>query len=543
MKVDILDLQRELEYKKFPEITSANIFSYKSVEPDPEGLASYELFGRPGTEERKTTFGWINLYEKFIHPHCYYVLRRLQRNITECIFGESDFYVWKGDLIKVKKGENAPVNVKVGSGLRFLYNQWDNIDWKPKKDQAFQTATMRKFISAIKKDELFIDKMIVIPPFFRDVDMHSNRPHVLNVLYKRLITNAASIKNVNVLYDVFNSTPAHKKIQETINEIYDNFLNIIGGTKGYIHKHMMGKTTDYSARCVISNPNFNNQTIETQEVTFDKSAVPLATVIKIAAPFIVYGVRKIVERYLKGSKYIYGIDPKGLIRRYELASNYKDVISTDHIENLIDLYYSSQEHRLDKFTFPTKEGFDAPMYLHINSKTKVGNMISDYGGRIEDFFYDGEPIEINLTALFYMAAYETVNDKVVYVTRYPVEDQHNIYPSLMNIIPCNRVAKISIGDITYPRFPITNVDDLKDLNHLFTDTLRLFPSHLPALGGDFDGDMVSLQMVFTEEANKSAKEYIYSKMNILNVSSGTMRTFLDVSSMCVFGLTYRHEQP
>jgi hypothetical protein len=542
MRVDILNLNQELENKKYPEVTSSNIISYKSSEPDPQGLASYELFGRPGTQERKTTFGWINLYEKFLHPHCFYVLRRLQKNITECIFGEAEFYVWKGKLIKLKKGEEKPVNAKSGTGLKFLYNIWDELNWKPEKGQAQLTFIHRQFLHLLKKEEIFIDKMIVIPPFFRDIDMHNNRPHVLNVLYKRLITNASSLKQASVLFEVFGTTTAHKRIQETLNEIYENFLNIIGGTKGYIHKHLMGKSTDYSARCVISNARYDTEESGTNEVSFDRSAVPLATAIKAGAPFIVYGVRKIVERILSGSKFVWTKTEKGVVERTELADNYLDVISSDHINNLIDLYYSSYEHRLDLFLLPAKNGQKVPLYFSLDQNSQEGTLITSTTENVENIMLDKIIKPMNLTELFYLASYDTIRDKIVYVTRFPVEDQHNIYPSLMNVIPCNRVKKVVINGVVYPRFPITFDSDMNDLNHLFTDTLRLFPSNLPALGGDFDGDMVSIQMIFTNEANEAAKKYIYSKMNILNVANGTMRSFLDVSSWCIYGLTYKNEK-
>ena len=101
MNLDILNCDKWVIDNNIPEIKTSNIYSTKSLEPDPDGLGSYEIFGRPGTEERKRTFAYIDLVNKFVHPHCYYELTRLQRNIKDLIAGNSDFYV--DDFGKLKE--------------------------------------------------------------------------------------------------------------------------------------------------------------------------------------------------------------------------------------------------------------------------------------------------------------------------------------------------------------------------------------------------------------------------------------------------------
>jgi hypothetical protein len=541
MKVDLLNLNNELEIKKYPEVTSANILTSNSTEPDPEGLASYDLFGRPGTEDRKRIFGYINLNGKFLHPHIHYVIKRLNRNIDELIYGEADFYVRNGQLVKLKKGEEKPSGEKTGTGLEFLYNRWDELNFKPKKEDPQLTGTLKKLLHSVKKDDAFIDKMIVIPPFYRDVDMTNNRPHKLNILYKRLLTNAASLKSANALFTIFGTTSSHKKIQDTIDEIYNFFLDIVGGTKGFIHKYVMGKTTDYSARCVISMPKYDNERSTDSEVSFDRSAVPLATLIKSAAPFIIYGVRQIIRNTLSGSNFIWYKNEKGIIQNLELVDSWEEVLSQDYLTKLINLYYESFEHRLDTFMLKTKEKIKVPICLVIeNDEVRI---LESNDQRTKELMLNNKIKPMNLTELFYMAAYDTCRDKACYVTRYPIEDYNNIAPTMMNIIPCNRTKKMSVNGTDYPHFPIILDGDKHDLTHVFTDTLRFPPILAPALGADFDGDMCSFQVCFTNEANIAAKQYLKSKLNVLNISGSTMRSFLDVSIGAAYCLTYRHPKP
>ena len=44
-------------------------------------------------------------------------------------------------------------------------------------------------------------------------------------------------------------------------------------------------------------------------------------------------------------------------------------------------------------------------------------------------------------------------DKAIMITRYPIEDYQNIYPSLMNIIPYSKTKVATVNGVTYPRFP------------------------------------------------------------------------------------------
>jgi hypothetical protein len=117
--------------------------------------------------------------------------------------------------------------------------------------------------------------------------------------------------------------------------------------------------------------------------------------------------------------------------------------------------------------------------------------------------------------IFYIVALNTIKDKSILTTRYPVEDYHNIYPSLMNIIPFTKTGKAEIEGQIYPRFPIITQEDLssKNIGSKFIDTFKVFPSYLSYLQGDYDGDTVSIQGVFTKDSG--SKEFIGSSGNIV----------------------------
>lgn len=537
MNIDILNMNEFIAKNELKEITTSNIFVSSSSEPDPEGLASYQIFGNPGTPERANTFAYVELGDIFVHPHCFFILVSLKQVLKDLILGEGKFYIKDGVVRKLVNEESAPTGVEVGTGVKFLYDNFSKINFDKEIDDIKESSAKdkRDFIKALSRNEIFITKFVVIPPFYRDVDLNKRKKNDLNILYARLINLASSIKGVSAMFSLYETTDAHRKITETINELYLYFVKIVGGTKGFIHLHVMGKTTDYSARLVITTPKINSNRPEDMEVSFDKSAIPLHAVIKCFAPFIVYGVKKFFNTILSGSKYVYMMNGKN-VNKIELANYYMEDFSSENIHKLIRLYFESKEHRLDTVTILGADGARYPI-LYVTEDGDIKSGFSE--NEIVTASSDAKYHPLTLLELFYIVAFDTVSDKCAYITRYPIEDYHNIYPTKINIIPCNKTKSVVFNSVTYPKFPSITNTSIDEVDTLFTDSLRLFPAYLKALGADFDGDMCSVQGVFTKDANQKAKEYIYSPTNIINIAGNTVRTTGDVTAHTVFALTRR----
>ena len=533
MQIDLFDINKYIERYGCKEVTSSNIFSAKLTEPDPEGLGSYEIFGHPGSQARRETFGYISLHAKFVHPHVYNVLCSLSRAIQDLIFGEAKFYLEDGKLKRYNEGEKLPAKIPVGTGVDFLYLIYDKLDWESASSTSNARNMRVQLLKSLKKEEVFVDKVLVIPPFYRDVDMVKGSKNEINIMYSRILNMASMIRSSSGLFELQGITESHKGIQRSLNEIYDYFIGFVAGVHGFMHEHVMGKTTDYSARCVISTASLNEERAEDMEVTFHKSALPLAIAIKCFAPYIAHGVKNIVEQAMSGSKFINVIE-NGKTTRKALADHWEEAISSNYIYKLIEIYYNSREHRLDPYTVECADGTKVPLYY----------LSSDY-----DLLGAGKEIDpsvllssikfepLNLTQLFYMAAMQTIQEKVVLITRYPIEDYHNIYPSRFNIMPCTKTVTKTIDGVLYPRWPDLSGATINNADKFFVDTLRIFPTYLKALGGDFDGDMVSVQGLFAEESVNEGIAYTHSVTNVVSIEGGTMRTILDLSQHTLFGLT------
>jgi hypothetical protein len=534
MNIDIPNLPMEIKTEELKEVTSSNIFAIHSTEPDPEGLGSYDIFGHPGTRERESTFAYINLQDYFVHPHVFNVLISLKKITRDVIYGDGRFYIKQGSIFKLGEDELPPPGCPSGSGVKWLMSIWDKISFRKEKMSPIVKDRVI-MIEKLKKEEIFINRWLVIPPYYRDVDVVKGSKNEINIAYQRLISLASLIKNSGTLLAFQTTTDAHRKIQDTLIEMYKYFLTFVAGTKGFVHLHVMGKATDYSARSVISTPKISADRPQDMEVSYDRSAIPLHMVLKCFAPFIVFGLRQYIFNKTHGAKFLYTND-RDKVERVELADNYTEELLSDNIHKMINLYYDSKESRLAMFSLLCADGSRVPLLY----TSTPGSLIDATDEKIASELLNKTVRPLSMVELFYLVAMNTVKDREVYITRYPIEDYHNIFPSFMNIIPYARTKKVMIEGVEYPRFPDIQEKDLKSLDTMFIDTLRMFPTYLGALGADFDGDMCSIQGVFS--LSNSAKEYIYSKTNYINIAGDTMRTTGNVTAHTIYALTYKENK-
>ena len=132
IELDIMTIDEEIKLHKYTEVTSPIMFSANSTMPDPNGLGSYEIFGNPGSPERETTYGWINLQSIFIHPDIYRRLSIAYGNFVKISAGFNTGYIDnEGNLEILNDGDQVPnPKFKTGIGNKFLYDNWDSIKLK-----------------------------------------------------------------------------------------------------------------------------------------------------------------------------------------------------------------------------------------------------------------------------------------------------------------------------------------------------------------------------------------------------------------------------
>ena len=409
-QIEQLDQKRLIKVNSLEEVTNAVMFNAGNG-PTSNGLLSNEIFGLT-KEERSGIFAYIDLKEDFINPYFYKIWLKVDSKLRSVVYETNTFRIdSNGYLVEDPNGE---------TGIKFLKKNIDKIKFKNTKRDVLLKVLMKN------KDKLFTNKFIIIPPFYRDVNTNGGKIGVgeINKLYIMLMNNTKALGDSKD-YGLSMAGGIRGKIQDNMLEIYNWFTtgkstpdgestgSGIFKKTGIMKRSVMSKTTDNSARLVISAPKINVDSTEELMVDMDYSAVPLSAVCVLVYPFMIYQLRQFFNNEFGGKTNYSYIDNNGNISQVELK-NPQIEFSDDRFDKEMNEFIHGYSNRFKAIKIPNENG------KNINFRFK-GYSISheDYkNGKRES----NEIIERDLTwlDLFYISAVESVSDKMALITRYPV---------------------------------------------------------------------------------------------------------------------------
>lgn len=505
MRINILDFDDFIKRHDCKEITNSIFFNFGNV-PTEDGLFSYDIFGSMGSDKRKETFAYIDLKKKYLHPIVFKILTSMNRKLVQCINGTKYFKInSKGEI--VEDSENGE------TGINFLYDNWEKIKWT--KTDSFTRDDKVTILEKEKKDKLFIDKFLIIPPFIRDFQPTENNERIekvekINDMYAKLIRYCQSSDDFGFSFLSYTNDAL---VQDLLVEIYDFCTSQLARKTGMIHQSLLGKSIDYATRSVISCPMVFSDSWEKTQVPFGYTGVPLSQVIVLFFPFFVYEIQTWFETNLdtiNDNMREKGIKIKNFMERFD----------EEHIKKIMNSYIKNHETRFDQLMVKDDEGNMQPLHLYENDLKRP----------------------FTVTDLLYIVSQDVVQNKHVYVTRYPITSFQSIYPSRIKVLTTQKTIKQTLGNkyfeeypLILPEYPLKKPTDDKNI---FVDTVRIHNAYLTSLNGDFDGDTVSLRAVFSQEANAEAEEIMNSKSYMIDSNGGNTRVLKNEAIQALYSLTY-----
>lgn len=533
LRVNLIDPDKLVQVNELQEITNPVYFIRNNI-PTSDGLFSNEIFGIT-KYDRANTFAYIDLGGVFINPLIYKMWCKIDSNIKACIHGTKYFIINDDGQLE----ENADGDC----GIEFLKANINKI--KLKRTNSRQREMRVNFIERyLGTPEMFITKIIVCPPYYRDISNEKGNHTIVvtvNDLYRNLLISVRSLKEA-VDYGLNLNDATRGRIQETLMQIYDWFgsgtmmngektPNVIPGKTGILRKSVMTKTTDYASRLVLSAPELKVERMEDLTADLDYSYLPLASACVNFLPFVIYNVRRFFENEFSGDAVIPVINNDKSIE-YLHPKDYQEEFSDERIRKEINRFLTGFSNRFIPIEVPTIEG------------RTVRLRFKGYQTSAEDFAKNDigkMPImERDLTwcDILYQAAVESVKDRHIMIARYPIDTYFNQFSTRIHVASTIKTEPMVIGNTFYKNYPYIRQEDIgTNTSNIFVDSLNISNLYLDGIGGDYDGDQVTVKGIFSEEANRELDLQLTSKSHYFNLGGGGVRSSSKEAMQSLYSLT------
>ena len=511
----LVNMEDIIKKNNIKEITNP-IFFNQNGSPTSDGLLSNEIFGIT-KQERANTFAYIDLHDKFLHPLVYKVWSSIDQNIKSIVHGIATYKInFEGHITEDPEGE---------TGISFLVKNIDKIKFR--RTDSSKRDRIIEFLDKNKKN-MFISKFLVMPAFYRDVNTENGKIGVgdINKLYNSILIASRAIAEAHD-YGLNLKDTQKGRMQELLLSLYNYFgsgnpdlkgASIgIPGKLGIMRRTNMSKTTDYSSRLVLSAPELKVESLDDLDVDMDYTLIPLASICVNFLPFMIFSIRRFFENSFSSismdnlRNIIYQNLSDKDIEKIELV-DYQIAFSDERIKKEIDRFVHGYSNRFVPVEIPVK-GIKAKAYM------KFVGRGSEENNPTGNFYIVERPL--TWCDILYRAAVEVTKNKHVLMTRYPIDSYYNQFATKIRVASTVETEYMILSgakDEVYPKYPKIRIEDIgSDTSNKFKDTLNMCNGYLSSIGGDYDGDQVSVKGVYSDEANAELEAQLNSKNHYIGL--------------------------
>ena len=549
LQVSPLPVQKFIKVNELREVSNPMFFSRSNM-PTEDGLLSNEIFGVT-RDDRSTIFAYIHLAgESFLHPLAYKIWCKLDKNIKPCVYEMENFSLDE----ETGKLKEDPENGKCG--LKFLKSIINKIDFAKSAKMSPKRAVKVDFIEKYR-DKLFMDDLIVIPAGYRDVNTESGgRLGVgeINKMYNAIIRDAKALEESEDFGLTMNGT-LRGRIQDGIVKIYNWFIfgrdpltgqdsqaSGLSRKLGLIRRAGMKKSFDWGSRLVICTQNLRKENLSDIEIDIDEIGVPIAALCANLFPFMLFWIRQWFDNQLSDVEFIGAYDQRtGKAGRTKI-DDWRMVYSDDRIKKELDRFMHGMSNRF--------VGVEVPSTSSSRSKYKTFLQFKGYqvpdeeaARRIKENQLEMKSYPLNnrpLTwcDLIYMAAMEVTKNKMCLVTRFPMDTYWNQFPAKIKVISTIETEPMIVDGTFYPHYPKIGLQDINsNSSNKFIDVALPNNVRLDSIGGDFDGDTISVKIPYSDEANEELYNAIHKKSHYISLGGINKMTTIHEGIQALYSLT------
>lgn len=519
-----------IERNHLKPVTNTVMFERGNV-PTEDGLFSYSIFGDT-PRLRRSQCAYIDLGRKFFHPFAFEVLCKLVTNAKACAQGQGAWKIdEKGKLKRVS--EDDPDYDPSATGLRWLIDHYHEL--KHDRNKSYVHNQYAEVLENSPDEDIFITKWIVIPVFYRDANFSGHKRDIpeINDMYKKVIQYVRAL-NVPAILNFSNTTEFNIQTQLVSIRTYGQAM--VEGKRGFLKQFVIGRTTSYGARSVISEPIFSSaKTPDDLMVDIFHSGFPIATCCSMAYPFIEHWILNFFSREFetREKKQVLRKTDKGYQLEFAPIGDVMAMYNPAYVEKKVEQFMHTYGTRFEPLKIPMADGSES--YILFTGKP-----------------YSKDPKNpsapptarraMTWTDLLYMACVETLEygGKMAYITRYPLEDYFGTFPSMIRVTSTLEHEPMEINGKKYPYYPkVVPGMSQDEVSTKFVETVTMDNVYLKGLGGDYDGDTVSERACFTEEANDEAFDILNSAKHFVAISGSIIRMVSNETFLTFYCMTKR----
>ena len=514
--LDLLVLNRS-QTKLMTPVTKLNIFEPSSSNFDPNGLFSTEIFGPVGSEERNTTYSYVNLRAGVLHPLVYRHIITTKLFYKDVIAGKK-YAVYDEEL----KDLVPSIEEEGRTGYNFFIETLEKIELS---DNDSDLRMFKIFMIAnFAKPDFLLKDFLIIPAGLRDYTINANgQPEEddINDLYRKLIILSNSLSNITLNKDTVATIDSVRfRMQEAVLEIYEYIMSLIDGKRKFIQAKWGSRGIMFGTRNVITPSLANISDLDSSmNISIEHTTIGLFQYARSITPITMNRLHSVFisKIFSPDTSNAMLVNPKTL--RTELSAvniKARDLwLTTDGLDELLGTM-GQDELRSE----PIMVGDKYLLLVHDNGNTITPVFNTDM---MPEEFKENNLRPITYYELLYMALIDTFGKYRCLITRYPVINLGGIYPGKIYVKTTNnpRKVKVKLGMIEHECI------DYPNFKESYYNSLSPHYAFLDSLGGDYDGDKVSFTAVIVEDSIKeidklmSRKEFYLSPDNKLVFSPET----------------------
>lgn len=479
----------------------------------PEGLFSTVIFGAVGSEYRNRVFGYIDLNTHVLHPTVFNAIVECKAFYKQLMQGKLTA-LWNEKTKEFEKSNDPQAQ----TGYAFFMEHFTSLKFE-RNNSDKRNFYIDIIDKSIKDNSYLLRYVLVMPAGLRDYTVTPDgKPEEdeINTYYRRLLTQSQLIDpslalKTPTLYD---SVRFH--LQSTLIELFDYIQSLLNGKNKLVLGKWLSRKVFNSTRNVLTASVDNTINMhDPNRLRSNDVAVGLYQFLRASAPKSLYYIKTtyVNKIFSEENSFCYLTDTKTLKKQEVLSS---------HVQKDYDRWMTVEGLESVIASFGNDDIRHTPITMN-QGKHYIGLIYND--GKYVKFFqdidelpesYDKQYVQpITMAEFLYMSVHSLNGQLPGFVTRYPINGYGGIYPCMMQLRTTTSIIQPTLLDdnwqVTDQKLTCFPVRD-----ESFFSGMSVHQSHLGLLGGDHDGDTMSLVCVQSDEAIEEVKRTLNSKSYYLN---------------------------